>query len=58
MSGKMFLKPELPENFASSDDEEVCTGHALGFPVRSELGLSICIDATPSTANRNLPRAC
>ena len=54
----MFLKPELPENFVSSDDEEVCTGHALGFPVRSELGLSICIDATPSTANRNLPRAC
>src|SRR4029078_6519074 len=38
MSGKMFLKPELPENFVSSDDEEVCTGHALGFPVRSELG--------------------
>jgi hypothetical protein len=38
MSDKMFLKPELPENFVSSDDEEVCTGHALGFPVRSELG--------------------
>ena len=34
----MFLKPELPENFASSEDEDICTGHALGFPVRSELG--------------------
>jgi hypothetical protein len=38
MSGKMFQKPELPENFASSEDEEVCAGHALGFPLRSELG--------------------
>ena len=34
----MFQKPELPENFASSEDEEVCAGHALGFPLRSELG--------------------
>jgi hypothetical protein len=34
----MFQKPKLPSDFKSSEDEEVCAGHALGFPLRSELG--------------------
>jgi hypothetical protein len=38
MSDNSFRKPELSSDPALSDEEDVCAGHALGFPLKSELG--------------------